>query len=285
MKNISIGFNLLVWSATISEELLPMAERLKRIGYDGLETSMGETREEPYRKFGREAGDMGLKVNCCLAVGADENPVSESAAVRQKGLDKIKWSVDRAHDMGGNLVCGPFHSAFATFSRKAPTEQEYAWSAEILQKAGEYAAQADVILALEALNRFECYLCNTMDQLVKLVNQVGHPSVVTMYDTHHANIEEKNITNSIINTGSLLQHVHISENDRGTPGEGHIQWEQTFAALSEINYKGWMTIEAFTRNDPDFANAINVWREYSSPWDIAEKGHRFIKDMCEKHGL
>ena len=83
----------------------------------------------------------------------------------------------------------------------------------------------------------------------------------------------------------MLAHVHISENDRGTPGDGHIPWDETFQALKSVNYNGWLTIEAFTRNDPDFANAINVWREYSEPWDMAEAGFKLIRTMCKKHGL
>jgi D-psicose/D-tagatose/L-ribulose 3-epimerase len=106
-----------------------------------------------------------------------------------------------------------------------------------------------------------------------------------MFDTHHANIEEKKLNEAIRLIGPVLKHVHISENDRGTPGDGHIPWDETFSTLAAIRYKGWLTIEAFTRNDPNFANAINVWREYSKPWDMAEKGFVFIKDMCRKHKL
>jgi D-psicose/D-tagatose/L-ribulose 3-epimerase len=64
-----------------------------------------------------------------------------------------------------------------------------------------------------------------------------------------------------------------------------VPWDETYAALAEVNYQGWLTIEAFSRNDPDFANAINVWREYSKPWDIAEMGLTFIRQMCKIHGL
>jgi sugar phosphate isomerase/epimerase len=79
-----------------------------------------------------------------------------------------------------------------------------------------------------------------------------------------------------------LAHVHFSENDRGTPGKGLVHWEEVFTALNDINYQGWYTIEAFSRADPDFANAINVWREYSDPWEIAEYGYHFIKSNLEK---
>src|SRR5690606_34432215 len=177
-------------------------------------------------------------------------------------------------------------SAFATFThRRPPEDQEYEWSAEVLRAAGEYAAQANVVLMVEALNRFECTLCNTMDQLSGLLKRVDHPNVQAMFDTHHANIEEKKISDAIRTIAPFLRHVHISENDRGTPGDGHIPWDEVFSTFAEIKYNGWLTIEAFTRNDPNFANAINVWREYSKPWDVAEKGFDLIKGMCAKHHL
>ena len=124
-----------------------------------------------------------------------------------------------------------------------------------------------------------------MDQLGNLIKQVNHPNVRAMFDTHHANMEEKNYSLAIKLIAPYLRHFHISENDRGTPGDGHIPWDDIFSALSAIQYKGWLTIEAFTRNDPDFANAINVWREFSKPWDMAENGIRFIKQMINKHKL
>jgi D-psicose/D-tagatose/L-ribulose 3-epimerase len=64
-----------------------------------------------------------------------------------------------------------------------------------------------------------------------------------------------------------------------------VPWDDNFSTLAKINYQGWLTIEAFSRNDPDFANAIGVWREYNPPWDIAENGYAFIKEMSVKHGL
>lgn len=276
---------MLAWSAVVSEDLLPMAERLKEIGYDGIECFLGVEDKQVYRNFGRAVGDLGLEMSCVMVLSPEENPISPSAKVRQKGLDRIKWAVDRADDMEAGLLCGPFHSAFATFHDKSPDEDEYKRSAEILAKAGEYAGQAGILLAPEAINRFECYLCNTMEQLTYLVEQAAHPNVKAHFDTHHANIEEKRLAGAIETVAPVLGHVHISENDRGTPGSGHIPWDETFGALAEIGYDGWLTIEAFTRDDPDFANSINVWREYDKPWDVAEQGYAFVRQMCERHGL
>ena len=280
-----IGFNVLVWSANVSDGLKPIVEKLKTIGYDGVEFLIGSADEAAYKSLGDYTREIGLQTTAVFVVGKDENPVSESVATRAKALDRIRWAIDRTHDLNAMVLCGPFHSAHAIFAKRAPEDQEYEWSGEVLRSAGDYAQQAGITLALEALNRFECYLCNTMEQLTRLVKAANHPNVKAMFDTHHANIEEKNFTQAISTIAPLLAHVHISENDRGTPGDGQVHFDEAFSNLAKINYQGWLTIEAFSRNDPDFANAIGVWREYSKPWDIAEKGLQFIKQMCSKHSL
>ncbi|AUD05525.1 sugar phosphate isomerase/epimerase family protein [Spirosoma pollinicola] len=278
-----VGFNVLAWSAVMSEKLNPITERLKTIGYDGVECFIGDQPVAAYQKFGGHLAQLGLKSTCVMVVGPDQNPVSESAKVREQAVDFIKSAIDRAQAMNASVICGPMHSAFATFSRREPQPDEYKHSAEVLHAVGEYAKQANIILAPEALNRFECYLCNTMSQLLDLIRRTDHSNVRAMFDTHHANMEEKRFPDAIRTIAPVLAHVHISENDRGTPGDGHIPWDDTFKTLAEINYTGWMTIEAFTRNDIDFANSINVWREYNDPWDIAENGLKFIKKMQARY--
>lgn len=280
-----IGFNVLAWTAAISDDLKPIIGRLKEIGYDGVEVYIGSPDQAAYQRIGDYTRSLGLEMTSVTTLGAAENPISPDAAVRAKALDRLKWAIDRAHDLHATILCGPMHSAHATFAQHAPEDREYAWAAEVLHAAGEHAAQAGVVLALEALNRFESYLCNTMDQLSRLVHAVAHPNVKAMYDTHHSNVEEKKVATAIQTIAPVLRHVHISENDRGTPGDGLVHWDETFAALAKVNYQGWLSIEAFSRNDPDFANAIGVWREFSQPWDIATKGLAFIRQMCLKHGL
>ena len=278
-----VGFNTLVWSAVVSDAQFPIIDRLREIGYDGVECFIGAPDDAAYKRFGDHAAAIGLETTSVFVVDTDHDPVSPDTTVRSKALDRIKWGIDRAHDMRSTILCGPFHSAHGHFSKKPPQTDEYQWCAEVLHVAGEYAATAGITLALEALNRFECYLCNTMQQLSHLVSLAAHPHVRAMYDTHHSNIEEKTAKDALHRIAPWLAHVHISENDRGTPGDGHVHWDETFATLAEIKYNGWLTIEAFSRNDPDFANAINVWREYSAPWDMAENGLRFIKQQIAKH--
>lgn len=272
-----LGFNLLVWTAAISEKYFPHIERLKKIGYDGIEICMGQQETAPYKQTAKVVSDLGLGITCVTIVGADANPISPDKAVRAKAIDALKWNIDRTVDCGSNLLCGPFHSAFATFTRADIHPDEYQRSAEVLRAAGDYAKQAGVMLVPEALNRFECYLVNTMAQLRHLVELTNHPNVRAMFDTHHANIEEKKQVDAIKTIAPVLVHVHLSENDRGTPGSGHVDFKEALTALAGVGYDGWLTIEAFSRADPAFANAINVWREFSPAWDIAESGHAFLR--------
>lgn len=272
-----LGFNLLAWTASISDAYFPHIERLKKIGYDGIEICMGQQETAPYKQLAQVLRDLDLGITCVTIVGADANPVSPDKAVRAKAVDALKWNIDRTVDCGSKLLCGPFHSAFATFTRQDIHPDEYQRSAEVLRIAGDYAKQAGVMLVPEALNRFECYLCNTMAQLRMLVELTNHPNVRGMFDTHHANMEEKTFADAIKTIAPVLVHVHLSENDRGTPGSGHVNFKESLSTLASVGYDGWMTIEAFSRADPGFANAINVWREFSPAWDIAESGHAYLR--------
>ena len=106
-----------------------------------------------------------------------------------------------------------------------------------------------------------------------------------MYDTFHANIEEKDIAATIASIADSFVHVHISENDRGTPGTGHVHWDETFRALRRVNYDGWLTIEAFGRFLPALAAATRVWRDlFPSSEEVYTQGLRFLKEKWAATG-
>jgi D-psicose/D-tagatose/L-ribulose 3-epimerase len=276
---MKIGMNMLLWTNHVTEQHYPVIDKLKQTGYDGIELPLGEGDVSHYSKLGNHLAGMNLGVTAVTSLLEDTNIASPDMAVREAGLNRLKWAIDVAQAAGAELICGPFHSAFAYFTRTPPTDDEKKWSAEMLNNAGEYAQQADIQLAAEALNRFECYLVNTQADLKKLVDLVNHPNVGAIYDTHHANIEEKNQKEAIETIKSRLKHVHISENDRGTPGKGQVIWDDVFSGLKSVDYDGWLTIEAFSTAVPEFANAINVWRNFSPPDEIYGEGYKFIKQM------
>lgn len=275
---MKIGMNMLLWTNHVTEEHFKIVDTLKTVGYDGIELFLGEGNVEHYSKLGTHFSNIDMGVTAVASLASEENIASPEANIRAAGLEKLKWSIDVAQAANVEVICGPFHSSFAYFTRQPPTENERKWSIEMLKKAAEYAQQANIILAPEALNRFECYLYNTMADLYTLVQGVNHPNMGAMYDTHHANIEEKSQADAIKKIAPYLKHVHISENDRGTPGSGQINWSEVFSTLNEIDYNGWLTIEAFSTIIPEFANAINVWRDYSETKEIYTKGIDFIKN-------
>ncbi|MEH6747503.1 MAG: sugar phosphate isomerase/epimerase family protein [Maribacter arcticus] len=275
---MKIGMNMLLWTNHVTEEHYPIIDTLKETGYDGIELYMGDGDLTHYKKLGDHISKLDLGVTVVTGLAPSENITSEDPKLRQAGLDRLKWAIDNAQALNADIICGPIHSPFAFFSRQPPTQDERKRSAEMLRKAADYAAQADIMLCPEALNRFECYLYNTMTELKTLVEAVNHPNLGAMYDTHHSNIEEKSQSGAIKTIAPYLKHFHISENDRGTPGSGQVLWSQVFSALKEINYDGWLTIEAFSTIIPEFANAINVWRDYSPSKEIYTKGLQFIKD-------
>src|SRR5690606_8172240 len=192
-----IGFNVLAWSAEMSAELLPVLDRLKKIGYDGAEFFIGGSPDESFKLVGNHCADIGLEVTAVTVMGPEHNPISQDPRIRAAASEQLKWVIDRAADLNAQILCGPYHSGFTVFASREPLEEEYNWSAEYLHAMGEYAQQAGILLTPEALNRFECYLCNTMEQLSYLLNKVDHPNVQAMFDTHHANIEEKKLGEAI----------------------------------------------------------------------------------------
>ena len=275
---MKIGMNMLLWTNHVTEEHYPIIDKIKATGYDGIELFLGHGDVGHYSKLGRHFAAMDMGTTAVAALSPEENIASPDKNTREAGLDKLKWSIDVSAAANVEVICGPYHSTFALFTRQPPTLQEKQWSSEILWKAAEYAQGSNVVLAPEAVNRFESYLYNNMADLKGMVEMVGHPNLGAMFDTHHAHIEEKSQAGAIRTIAPYLKHVHISENDRGTPGSGQVHWQEVFRTLREVGYDGWLTIEAFSTLIPEFANAINVWRDFSPTDEIYTKGLALIKE-------
>ncbi len=161
---------MLLWTNHVTEQHFPIIDELKKTGFDGIELPLGNGDVSHYSKLGTHLAQIGMGCTAVTSLSEETNIASPDIKLREAGLDQLKWAIDVAHAAGAEVICGPFHSAFAYFTRTPPTADEKKWSAEMLRKAGEYAQQADIQLAPEALNRFECYLVNTQADLKKLVD-------------------------------------------------------------------------------------------------------------------
>jgi D-psicose/D-tagatose/L-ribulose 3-epimerase len=275
---MKFGMNLLLWTGNVTSEHFPLLAKLKAAGFDGVELPVFGGVPADYKPLKAELDKQGLKCTTVTILTKETNAVSPDAATRQKALEWLKTVVDINHVLGSETVCGPYHSALGEFSGTGPTAEEMKRAVEVLRPTAEYAKQANLMLAIEYLNRFECYFLNTAAAARELVKQVGHPNFRAMYDSFHAHIEEKDAAAAIRTIAPVLAHVHISENDRGTPGTGQVHWDATFGTLKEIGYDGWMTIEAFGRALPDLAAATRIWRDlFPSAEEVYTKGLAFIK--------
>ena len=273
------GMNLLLWTTHVTQEHFPIIARLKKAGYDGVELPVFEGDADHYKGIARELRNQGLGCTTVTVMTEQANPISPDAAVREAAVERLKWAVGMTATLGGEILCGPIHSPLAVFTGRGPTEDEKKWAADVLRKAAEEAQKAGVMLAIEYLNRFECYFLTTAAQARDLVKRVNHPHFRMMYDTFHANIEEKDIAQTIASVADSFIHVHISENDRGTPGTGHVAWDETFRALRKTGYDGWLTIEAFGRALPALAAATRVWRDlFPSAEEVYTQGLRFMRE-------
>jgi D-psicose/D-tagatose/L-ribulose 3-epimerase len=257
------GFNLLLWTTHVTEEHLPLFKTLKKVGYDGVEIPIFEGTPEHFRTMGQVIRDEGLACTS-VTVLPDEahSAISPDPASRQGALEHLAWAIECSEALGSEVLCGPFHQPLAVFSGEGPSEDELARGVEVHQQAADRAAQSGLVLALEPLNRFECYILNTMADSKAYAERVNRPNFGILYDTFHANIEEQDPIGSIALNSGVIRHVHISENDRGTPGKGHIDFEAVCKMLRTIGYDGWLTIEAFGSALPALAAATKVWRDF-----------------------
>ena len=257
------GINLLLWTPHVTSDHFPILKDLKKTGYDTVEIPIFEGTPDHYAMLGAELDRLGLERSVVSVIGpSGKNPLSPDKAERQAALDYAKWVIDCTAALGANILGGPMHSELGYFTGNAATSAERKHGISFHRKAGDHAAKKKVRFALEALNRFECYFLNTMEQLSDYLDEVDHPAVKAMYDTFHANIEEKDPVKAIKTIKKHMIHVHISENDRGTPGKGHVPWEATYKALRAAKYDDWITIEAFGRAMPELAAATRVWRDF-----------------------
>ena len=276
---MKLGMNMLLWSTDVSgPEYEPTFAMLKDAGFEGVEIPIFDREVEKYAQLGRRLGELGLERLAVSARGGDDNPISDDPAVRAEAVAATKTNIDSAAALGASLLCGPLSAALGVFSGAPPTAEEKKRAVAYLQEVAPYAEQHGVTLALEYLNRFEMYLTNTAADLAALVRAVEHPNVRMMYDTFHAQIEEKDPRAALQDCKDVLVHVHLSENDRSTPGTGQVDWETTFAALREIDYDGWVVIEAFGDSLPELAGATKIWRRmFESEEQLARDGAAFVR--------
>ncbi|MFI5282524.1 MAG: sugar phosphate isomerase/epimerase family protein [Candidatus Dormibacterales bacterium] len=283
MRSVKYGINLYLWADDMHDSLMPVLESLKKIGYDGVEVPIFDLDTSKWAMWARRLDDLGLQRTANTVIAPEHNPVSADPAIRQAAYNHMQRVVDCCATVGSSILCGPHQVALGVFTGRGATPDEWHRSVDHLRRVAEYAAGSGVVLTEEVVNRFELYHLNTLDQAVKLVDEVGHPNCKIHLDTFHAHIEEKNPAEAIRRAGKRIAHVHVSENDRGVPGTGSVAWDADFAALRDVGYDGWLTVEAFGNFLPNLAAATKIWRPlFESESQLAADAYAFLSAKTKR---
>ena len=283
---MKVGINMLLWTGWPTDEHVALIEQIGQWGFDGVEVPIHHYEEKIYKTYRAKMDELKLGATATTVMPPDQNPIAKNKAVRAKGIRHLKRALDMCAILQCDTLAGPVYSPVGGFPepKRGRNDDEWKWAVEALQAAGAHAEKVGVTIAIEALNRFETYFLNTIADACALARAVDNsPRVKVMMDTFHANIEEKNVPAAFASAGKLAGHVHISENDRGVPGTGHVPYKDVFDALKGIGYDGWLVIESFSSTVKEIASAASIWRAVSpSKEAVACEGLAFVRKTWAK---
>ena len=277
---MKFGVNTYIWSADFTPAHLDLLPRLKAAGFDGVEIPIFRPAAFDAAAIRRGAEAVGLERTAVASLLPELSLISDDPSVRRKTVDHIGDAIKAAAELGSHLFAGPLYAPVGYLPGRRRTDDEWKRAVEGYQQLGDVLERHDVSLGIEPLNRFETFFLNTQTDAAALCDAVDHPRVGILFDTFHANIEEKHVGAAIRTAGRHIKHFHACENDRGTPGSGHVAWDEVFPALAAIGYDEWLTIESFGFALGDLSAAAAIWRdlEPAGPESIAFDGVRFLRN-------
>ena len=256
---VKLGVHLALWTRDWSDDILPYAETAKSIGFDGVEISLLGTVAAAPEATGAAIRAMGLEATCTTGLGPGTDLASEDPAIRAAGVDALRSSIDVTARLDSPQLTGVIYGAWGVVA-PGKRQDRLAWARDGLAAVAGDAEAANVQLGIEAINRYETDLVNTADQAVALAEAVGSSHVGVLLDSYHMNIEEVVPADAIRRTGQWLRHFHMTDNDRGAPGGGLIDFAAQAKALAEIGYDGWVTTEMFILPDVNVSADLTIWR-------------------------
>ena len=274
------GVDSFIWAEVFSEKDLWIIPKAKELGFDYLDLAIAYPETFPLEKVKAEIAKCGIIPVTTTTLGKDTNIASPDAAIRKNGVKSLKTLVDINYKLGSKILGGVNYAGWGCLSGKPPTEQEYDWSADSMREVAKYAAdKGDLIIAVEAVNRFETHLINTAEQGVSYCKRVGTSNMKVHLDCFHMNIEETSFPAAVELCGKqYLGYVHVNESNRGIPGTGLVQWRDFFKALKKVGYYGPLVIESFDPNFEELSKNCAIWRRFTDTGEeLAVRGLANLK--------
>lgn len=254
------GVHAGLWMARWTDDIAPILRTVADLGFDGVEISLLGMTDDKAAALARLIRDHGLSVTCSDGLSRAADITSEDRDIRAAGLAHLRWAIRTVAALGGAGLAGVVYAPWGVFDHARKTRRR-ALSAEMLAQVDGDLRDHGVRLGIEAINRFETDLVNTAQEAVTLAQATGSPHIGVLLDSFHLNIEEKDIIAAIALAGDRLFHFHVSDNDRGVPGSGHVPWDGVREGLRAAAYDSWIVAEMFVKAGTPAGADLNIWRD------------------------
>lgn len=257
-----LGVHALVWAAGWShDEAARAIASTAELGFDLIEAPALDPSSIDVAFTARELEKNGIGITLSLGLDAETDISSGDAEKTKRGEARLREALAVARDLGATHVCGILYSAFQKYA-EPPTREGIARSVEVLQRVAATAAESDIVLGLEVVNRYESNVANTAAQGVELCKMIGAANVKVHLDCYHMNIEEADVERAIIETGEHLGYFHTGESHRGYLGTGSIDFQKIFRGLATVGYRGPITFESFSSvvTGQPLTGILGIWR-------------------------
>lgn len=278
--DVSFGISTWVWTSPFATDSAGLFPKIREMGFQVVEIPVEDPAVIDAEKIKNALDEHGLKAVVCGAFGPGRDLTHEDPAVHQHCFDYLDSLMDFCIRWNAGFIAGPMYSAVGKARLVSPDQKKKEWELAVnnLRKVAIKAADKGLELAIEPLNRFESDLINTTEDALQLANDINHPAAKIMVDGFHMSLEERDLEGAIRVAGDKLIHVQVSENYRGTPGTGQTNWESFRRGLEAIDYRGIVSIESFTSDNQELADAVCIWRPLSGDQDqLAEEGLAFLE--------
>jgi D-psicose/D-tagatose/L-ribulose 3-epimerase len=281
-----IGANPWIWTSPVTdkalEELIP---RLRDWGFDAVELPVENPGDWSPQRVRRLLDEHGLIPAAVIAVTSPgrELVVADAATINRTQA-YLCQCVEMAVAVGAPSVCGPLYASVGRTWRMSSAQRAAVYSQfrASLGPVLDFAAPAGVRLGVEALNRYETSVLNTVGQTLQALEGLPEAAGI-MLDSYHMNIEEADPHAAVRAAGPRLVHVQVSGSDRGAPGSDHIDWERWLGSLSATGYAGAVCLESFTGENEAIAVAAAIWRPLASSQDaLARNGLAHLRAVMAR---
>ncbi|NRF41165.1 sugar phosphate isomerase/epimerase [Pedobacter foliorum] len=282
--NIKLGVSTWLWTSPFKTDTISLFSKIKSMGYDLVEIPVEDPALIDIKSVKEALKEFELEAAICGAFGPSRDLTHDDVSYHNTSFDYIESCLEIAYELEAGFFAGPMYSAVGKARLVSPEQKKIEWNRAVsnLYKVGEMADERGLQLAIEPLNRFESDLINTAEDVVQLINDIGHPAAKVLLDGFHMNIEEPDIERAILLAGDNLLHVQVSENYRGTPGTGQTRWDAFKRGLEAINYQGAVSVESFTPEVKELAGAVCIWRPLASSQDnFADEGIKFLRNWSK----